>query len=188
MTRKRQQFSLAQVNRLLLGIALCLIWLTGISHADNSRDALFDALKKAPNEAEVEVIENEIWRSWLEAAPSPDLQSKLETAMRLRGQYDFQGARDLLDEVIAEAPDYSEGWNQRAFVLFLQGNYEASLEDIDRTLDLEPRHFGALSGKAMIFITQGRVKLGQETLRQAVEIHPYLKERSMLIAPKGVDL
>ena len=93
--------------------------------------------------------------------------------MRMRGQYDFQGARDLLDEVIAEAPDYAEGWNQRAFVLFLQGNYEASLEDIDKTLALEPRHFGALSGKAMIFMTLGRVKLGQETLRQAVEIHPY---------------
>jgi len=60
MTRKRQQFSLAQVNRLLLGIALCLIWLTGRSHADSYRDALFDALNKMPTEAEAEVIENNI--------------------------------------------------------------------------------------------------------------------------------
>lgn len=172
----------------LPGLVLGLVWFTVASYAENARDALFDALKNAPSEAEAEVIENDIWRSWLEAAPSPNLQAKLETAMRMRGQYDFQGARDLLDEVIAEAPDYAEGWNQRAFVLFLQGNYEASLEDIDKTLALEPRHFGALSGKAMIFMTLGRVKLGQETLRQAVEIHPYLKERSMLIAPKGVDL
>ncbi|MCK7613529.1 tetratricopeptide repeat protein [Roseibium sediminicola] len=156
--------------------------------ADTDKEALFEALKNAPDEQAAEQIENEIWKSWLEAAPTPELQVKVETAMQRRNLYDFQGAKDLLDEVIATAPNYSEGWNQRAFVLFLQGNYEASLEDIERTLELEPRHFGALSGRAMIFMTLGRVKLGQEALREAVKIHPFLKERDMLIQPKGVDL
>jgi len=158
------------------------------SRATPEQDALFDALKNAPDEQASETIENEIWKSWLEAAPSPELQAKVETAMQRRGAYDFQGAKELLDDVIEEAPDYAEGWNQRAFVLFLQGNYEASLEDIERTLELEPRHFGALSGRAMIFMTLGRVKLGQKALRDAVEIHPFLKERDMLIEPNGVDL
>jgi len=188
MTLNVQKFVPLTAGRFLVVLAICLTAITGNSRADPSRDALFDALKAAPSESEAKAIENEIWQSWIQAAPTPEVQEKLETAMRKRGEYDFQGAKDILDEVILEAPDYAEGWNQRAFVLFLQGNYEASLEDIDRTLQLEPRHFGALSGKAMILMTQGRVQLGQDTLREAVEIHPYLQERSMLIKPKGVDL
>jgi len=171
-----------------LAALLGVILLAHPSWATPEQDALFDALKNAPNEQASETIENEIWKSWLEAAPTPELQAKVETAMQRRNVHDFQGAKDLLDEVIATAPDYPEGWNQRAFVLFLQGNYEASLEDIERTLELEPRHFGALSGRAMIFMTLGRVKLGQKALREAVEIHPFLKERNMLIQPKGLDL
>ncbi|MES0882432.1 tetratricopeptide repeat protein [Roseibium sp. SCP14] len=152
------------------------------------RDALFEALKNAPNEAEAQLIENDIWMSWLDAAPSEEIRSKLDTAMQRRNMYDLQGARELLDDIVEQAPDYSEGWNQRAFVYFLQGNYEASLEDIERALALEPRHFGALSGKAIIFMTMGRVQLGQKVLRKAIKIHPYLKERNLLIEPKGMDL
>lgn len=172
----------------LLAALFGAILLAQPAWATPEQDALFDALKNAPNEQASEPIENEIWKSWLEAAPTPELQAKVEAAMQRRGVYDFQGARDLLDEVIEEAPDYAEGWNQRAFVLFLQGNYEASLEDIERTLELEPRHFGALSGRAMVFMTLGRVQLGQKALREAVKIHPFLKERNMLIQPQGVDL
>lgn len=188
MTANRHMTISASFARLLFLTAVLLTGMTGAAQAGSSRDALFEALKVAPSEAEAKLIENDIWQSWIEAAPTPEVQAKLETAMKRRGQYDFQGAKDLLDEVIVEAPDYAEGWNQRAFVSFLQGNYEASLEDIERTLALEPRHFGALSGKAMILMTQGRVKLGQDTLREAVDIHPFLRERSMLIKPKGVDL
>jgi tetratricopeptide (TPR) repeat protein len=154
----------------------------------NEQDSLFGALRTAPNEAEAQRIENDIWMSWLEAAPTPEIRTKLDTAMQKRGVYEFQSAKELLDDVVEEAPDYSEGWNQRAFILFLQGNYEASLEDIERVLDLEPRHFGALSGRAIIFMTMGRVDLGQKALREAMEIHPFLKERGMLIEQKGLDL
>jgi len=156
--------------------------------AASDRDALFDALKNAPSEIDAEKIEDAIWLSWLAEAPTADIRRKVDTAMQRRDAYDFAGAKTLLDEVVEEAPDYAEGWNQRAFILFLQGNYEASLEDIERTLALEPRHFGALSGRALIFMTLGRVALGQEALREALEIHPFLKERNMLIEPRGVDL
>ena len=173
----------------LLALAVLTFPQAGIAGTD--RDALFEALKNAANEVEAQRIENDIWLSWLDAAPTPELRVKLDDAMQRRSQYDFQGAKSLLDQIIDEAPDYSEGWNQRAFVLFLQGNYEASLEDISRALELEPRHFGALAGRAMIFMTMGRVALGQKALREAVDIHPFLKERNMLLPEKqtdGVDL
>ena len=182
---------LAMCGRTVRSAALILLAFLALSlpaSAADDMDALFEALKNAPSEQAAEPIESQIWETWLNAAPSPDIRAKIDEAMKRRGIYDFQGARDLLDEVVDAAPDYSEGWNQRAFILFLQGNYDESLEDIARVLELEPRHFGALSGRAMIFMTQGRVKLGQKALREAVAIHPYLKERSMLIKPQGVDL
>lgn len=173
-------------------VAVCagilFLLLAAPSLAADNQEALFRALKNAPDEAEARIVENEIWKSWLDDAPTEAIRSKLDTAMRRRGQQDFQGAEVLLDEIIEAAPDYAEGWNQRAFVQFLQGDYEASLEDIGRALELEPRHFGALSGKAMILMTLGRVRLGQSALREAVEIHPYLKERSMLIDTQELDL
>ncbi|MEM9632184.1 MAG: tetratricopeptide repeat protein [Pseudomonadota bacterium] len=179
----------------LAAVFVCLFAVIGntssVSHAASppkDRDALFEALKNAPNEAEAQLIENDIWMSWLDAAPSAEIRSKLDTAMQRRNVFDLQGAKELLDDIVEQAPGYSEGWNQRAFVYFLQGNYEASLEDIERALALEPRHFGALSGKAIIFMTMGRVQLGQKVLRKAIKIHPYLKERNLLIEPEGMDL
>ncbi|WP_082837170.1 tetratricopeptide repeat protein [Labrenzia sp. OB1] len=172
---------MTQALCVLTVVMVCGPGLATASAADAEQDALFLALKNAPNEAVARKIEDDIWYSWLNAAPTPEIRARIDKAMERRGVYDFQGARDLLDEVVAQAPDYSEGWNQRAFILFLQGDYEASLEDIERALKLEPRHFGALSGKAMIFMTLGRVKLGQDALRKAVEIHPFLKERNMLL-------
>src|SRR5690606_31046067 len=91
----------------------------------------------------------------------------------------------ILDGVVADAPDYAEGWNQRAFIRFLRDDPDGSLEDIERTLALEPLHFAALAGKAMILMRQGRIEPGQEALRRAVEIHPWLKERAMLLPPPG---
>ncbi len=177
-----------RVLSLLAILALCLAMPVLPAGATPAQDALFEALKNAPNEEEARKVEDDIWYSWLDAAPTPEIRRKVDDAMRRREAYDYQGAKDLLDEVIAEAPDYSEGWNQHAFILFLQGNYEASLEDIDRALALEPRHFGALSGRAIIYMTLGRVKLGQQALKEAIAIHPYLKERDMLIMPPGEDL
>ncbi|WP_428640895.1 tetratricopeptide repeat protein [Roseibium sp.] len=178
----------APLLRLPALLVLCLSLLAAPAGATTEQDTLFEALKNAPNEAEARKIEDDIWYSWLDAAPTADIRQKVDDAMRRRGAYDFKGAKELLDQVVVEAPDYSEGWNQRAFILFLQGNYEASLEDIERTLALEPRHFGALSGRAIIFMTQGRVKLGQKALKEALAIHPFLKERSMLIMPEELDL
>ena len=53
------------------------------------------------------------------------------------------------------------------------------------TLLREPQHFAALAGQATILMRQGRMELGQKALRRAVEIHPWLKERSMLIPLPG---
>ena len=173
---------------LIASAVFALLLSAGVSLASDEKDALFDALKSAKTEAEARLIEDSIWWYWLGEAPDTETRHLVDEAMRKRDGYDFEGARLLLNDAIERAPDYAEVWNQRAFVLFLQGKLDEALEDADRALELEPRHFGALSGKAHILMQQGRMDLGQKALRQAIEIYPFIKERNMLIEPKGEEL
>ena len=73
-----------------------------------------------------------------------------------------------------EAPEFAEAWNKRATVLFMMGRSKESLFDVARTLELEPRHFGALSGKGLILMQyqdwSGAIKAFQEGLK----IHPFM--------------
>jgi tetratricopeptide (TPR) repeat protein len=149
------------------------------------RNALFRALRNARTEREGRLAEDAIWRMWMAEGPTAEIREDVAQAMRRRESYDFAAALAILDRVVAQAPDYAEGWNQRAFIRFLRDDFDGSLEDIERALALEPRHFAALAGKATILMRQGRMEAGQAALRRAVELHPWLKERGMLIPVPG---
>jgi tetratricopeptide (TPR) repeat protein len=157
--------------------------------AADEREALFRQLREARSEPEGRMVEDAIWRMWMAQGPTAAIREAVAEAMRRREDYDFAAAQTILDRVVEEAPDYAEGWNQRAFIRFLRDDPDGSLDDIERALELEPLHFAALAGKATILMRQGRMEPGQAALRRAVEIHPWLKERSMLLPPpRGRDI
>lgn len=149
------------------------------------RDRLFSELQAAQTEAAARVAEDAIWRMWMAQGPTADVRIAVAEAMRAREAYDWDKALTLLDGVVEAAPDYAEGWNQRAFIHFLRDDFDASLADLDRALELEPLHFAALAGKATVLMRQGRVELGQKALREAIAIDPWLRERDMLIPEPG---
>lgn len=169
-----------------LAIALLLLTAQIAPAADaDERDRLFAELQSAPTEAAARVAEDAIWRMWMAEGPTAEIRIAVADAMRARESYDWDKALALLDGVVEAAPDYAEGWNQRAFIHFLKEDFDASLADLDRALELEPRHFAALSGEAMVLMRQGRVELGQKALRAAIAIDPWLRERHMLIPVPG---
>ena len=151
------------------------------------QEHLFELLANATSEARGRDIENEIWRNRM-VAPNDEIQALLKQALEARRWYDFEKARKSLDKIIALAPDYAEGWNQRAFILFLQEKFDRALSDTEKALELEPRHFGAMAGQAQILMRQGRFATGQNILKKAVKIHPYLRERSMIMKTQEQDL
>ena len=171
----------------LLLLAMFAAPLAGPARAEGGPDraALFRRLREARTEREGRMAEDAVWRMWMAEAPTAAIAEAVAEAMRRRESYDFAGALAILDRVVAQAPGYAEGWNQRAFIRFLRDDSDGSLEDIERALALEPLHFAALAGKATILIRQGRMELGQAALRRAVAIHPWIRERSMLIPPPG---
>ena len=150
-------------------------------------DKLFTQLTKAPDEQFARTIENAIWQHWM-AQPNEKIQKLVKEAMEARRWYDFAKARKILNKVVTLAPDYAEGWNQRAFILFLQEKFDESLSDLERAIELEPRHFGALAGQARILMRQGRFATGQAILKKAVKIYPFWRERSMITKPKEKNL
>ena len=144
------------------------------------RAELFDALSSAKTEMEGREAEGAVWSFWFEQAPSEEVRRLLDAGMERREAYDYEAAEAFLDEVVALAPDYAEGHNQRAFVRFLRENYSDAQTDLDRALELEPDHFAAMSGLYHILSIQNRQDAALGLLKQAVAIHPWLRERSAL--------
>lgn len=144
-------------------------------------DVLFMRLRDADSEAEGRAIEDAIWQHWTQSG-DPRFDGPMREVFAARGRYDFDRALALLDGLGAAYPDNAEVWNQRATVYFQRGDLESSLEAIAETLLREPRHFGALAGRATIRLQQGRSALAIQNVRRAVEIHPFLKERHWLQA------
>lgn len=169
--------------------ALAFLWLAALpSQADaQTYEDLMSALASASTKAEADRLSSEIWQIWL-TAPDETAQEVLDNAMRRRQAYDFLGAIEHLNRLVTAYPDYAEGWNQRATMYFLRGDFEASLADVDEVLAREPRHFGALSGKAVILFQQGKIPLAQIAVREALKYHPFLNERAILDASPGTDL
>jgi len=152
-----------------------------------TRAALLDELKSSPDQSSAIHLANQIWALWT-TAPDDKAQELLDRGMALRAAYDYAGSEQVLDMLVAYCPDYAEGWNQRAFTRFLANRMDEALVDIDSALRIEPAHFGALSGRAMILLQQGRGMLAQAALRRAVAIHPWLQERAYLIDDGGQDI
>lgn len=155
--------------------------------ANEKVQRLYIELKQSKTESDARAIENRIWQNWV-IGPNTEATNLLAKAMERRRAYDFAGSLEILNKVVEKTPDWAEGWNQRAFVHFLREEFDKSLEDADRAIDLEPNHFGALAGKAQILMSQGRTELGQKALRRAIKLHPFLKERALLIEIPGQEL
>jgi tetratricopeptide (TPR) repeat protein len=95
-------------------------------------------------------------------------------AIAAMGIHNLEVSRSLLDKIVVLRPNWAEGWNKRATVRFLQGEEQGSMADIGRVLALEPRHFGALSGMAMILERGGFREDALRAYRRALEIAPQL--------------
>lgn len=145
-------------------------------------DRLHAALAEADGPAEAQAAADRIWRIWY-MAPDATAQAMLDDAVRAERYADHATALAVLARLTADYPDYPEGWNRMATVLYLTGRDEASLAAIDRVLALEPRHFGALAGRVMIHARQGRSGATREALEAALRVHPFLPERALLEPP-----
>ncbi|MCY4500961.1 MAG: tetratricopeptide repeat protein [Alphaproteobacteria bacterium] len=118
-------------------------------------------------------MDQRIWQLWLHSDDKAvnRLMAQGVIAMQ-RGALDR--ALDRFDEITRRAPDFAEGWNKRATVLYIMGRHRESVADVQQVLNLEPRHYGALSGLGLILVALGREEDALKWLRRALELNPYL--------------
>jgi len=145
-----------------------------------SLDALFKGLKSARGDDEAEVLVARIWEVWTSSGRA-DVDQKMQDGIGYLSLRQLGAAHARFTEAIEVAPDFAEAWNKRATVLYLLNEHEQSLADIEQTLLLEPRHFGALAGRGMIHAHAGRWKEALEAYSQALAVNPFLKERTIVI-------
>jgi tetratricopeptide (TPR) repeat protein len=133
-------------------------------------DDLFNRLKTAEPEAAAR-IEQDIWIEWSKSG-SAAMDLLLERGRMAMAAGDTPLAVEHFTALIDHAPDFAEGWNARATAYYQQGQLGPSMADIARTLQLNPRHFGALSGFAAILEELGRPEQALEVQKAVQSIHP----------------
>ncbi len=164
------------MTRWAIVLLACLVFAAAPVAADQKDprlEELFAQLKTAPDYAAARPAEAAIWGIWTETG-DPAVRILMGNGIAAVARRDYRLALEKFDQIVKIAPDFAEGWNKRATVHYLLGLYPASLSDIDQTLALEPRHFGALSGRGLVFIELNEEELALESFEAALAIHPNL--------------
>ena len=95
-----------------------------------------------------------------------------ETGIQMMSLGYYRRAIDYFNKVIVAKPNFAEAWNKRATAYFMMGNFTLSMQDIRKTLQLEPRHFGAMDGMGLIFIHLNQPEKAIKIYDQMLEIFP----------------
>lgn len=91
-------------------------------------------------------------------------------------------AVDTFSRIVELNPEFAEGWNKRATVYYLLGNYELSLKDCDEVMQRNPFHFGALAGYGLIYMRLGKLEQALEYFERALEVNPNLEGARQSVA------
>jgi tetratricopeptide (TPR) repeat protein len=149
-------------------------------HLPKRLHGLFRELSKSAPANDPDDIEDLIWALWI-SHPDGRAADAMANACEAMAAGAFDIARQILDNLIEAFPDWPEAWNKRAVLAFIARQDAACLADIARTLELEPRHFGAISGFAQLCVRQQRPVEAKAALTVALEIDPHLKGLRELI-------
>ena len=148
---------------------------------------LFADLKRQRNERAAERIAARIDEEWNRSGSAIIDLMMMWSKTAMEGKK-FDVALDFLDQVVTLSPAYAEGWNRRATVHFMMHSFSKSMSDINRTLTLEPRHFGALAGMAQIMKATGRKEMALNAWQRVLEIYPMMRSAQNEVATLSEEL
>ena len=155
------------------------------SYADsghqNQVDKLFDQLKSTTSYQESKEIESKIWELWTTHPSENSLTALLADGSFYMSQNKLEIAYETFTKTIELDSNWPEAWNKRATVLYLMGKYQLSQADIDKVLELEKRHFGALSGQGLVQTALNNYQKAIDSYIEAHKIHPNMKSPIIMI-------
>ena len=147
---------------------------------DFQLNELFNELK-TNNSALTSAIEQKIWEIWSTHPHNKELTKRLAEGSSLVRDKQLTKAINIFTKVIDLDPNWAEAWNKRATVFYMIGDYKSSQKDIDKVLELENRHFGALAGQGLVNIKLRNYEKAIESYKKAKEIYPAMKSPDLMI-------
>ena len=166
----------------ILSIIILFFLTTNLSANDRNveLDKLFLELKKnIPSLSSG--IAQQIWMLWSTHPTDQKLTSILDEGSRLVQDQQLNRAIDVFTEAIELDPTWAEAWNKRATVFYMVGEFQKSQDDIDKVLELEERHFGALAGQGMVNIQLKNYEKAIMSYKKAQEIYPSMQSPKTMI-------
>ena len=155
-----------------LSLAVICSCIANADQTDSRLDTLFALLQKPTLPQQMQAIEAEIWQIWTDSGRS-DVNELMTNGIRDMQARKFDQALRAFNDIIDQLPKFAEGWNKRATLHYLRNDYAASMRDVQRTLELEPRHFGALSGMGLIFMETGDPVGAIKAFEEVLKVHPH---------------
>ena len=166
----------------ILSIIILFVLTTNLSANDRDveLDKLFLELKKNIPSLSSRIAQ-QIWMLWSTHPTDQKLTSLLDEGSRLVHDQKLNRAIDVFTEAIELDPTWAEAWNKRATVFYMIGEFQKSQDDIDKVLELEKRHFGALAGQGMVNIKLKNYDKAKRSYQKAQEIYPAMKSSKVMI-------
>ncbi len=163
-------------------IILLFFFLQTFVQADQKNlDQLFQKLKNENNQSIARSIEDKIWELWTTHNSDNSLTQMMNYGTVLMNNRNYDEANRIFTKIINADPQWAEGWNKRATVYYYQKKYELSQADIDKVIELENRHFGALSGQGMVQIKLDNLEKALDSYKKVLEIYPSNKAAQTLV-------
>ncbi|MBU3029285.1 tetratricopeptide repeat protein [Paracoccus marinaquae] len=137
-------------------------------------DALFAQLADPEGEA-WRIAESDILREWSKSG-SAAMDLLLKRGEEALDEGDAEAAIGHLTALTDHAPGFAAGWQARAAAYATAGQYGPAAADLGRTLELEPRHFIALTQLGAMLEEMGETDRALAAYRQSLAIHPNQQE------------
>jgi len=163
-------------------IILFVLNITNLEANDKNKklDKLFNDLKFKNATLSYE-IEQKIWELWSTHPSDKNLTKMLSEGSNLVNKQKFDQAIVVFSKVIDLDPKWAEAWNKRATVLYMVGEFQKSQDDIDKVLEIEERHFGALAGQGLVNIQLENYDKAIMSYQKAHQIYPKMKSPKIMI-------
>lgn len=133
-----------------------------------------------PDEVVRVLAENSVWQVWTRSGDK-EVDGLMQAGIEQMNRGDGPGAVETFTRIIQRKPDFAEGWNKRATVYFLMGEYEKSLQDCDEVMKRNPSHFGALAGYGQIYLQLDQPERALDYFRKALRVNPNLRGVAQII-------
>lgn len=149
-------------------------------------DAVYPLL--GDQDAEVrQVALGTVWQLWGKSGDA-DTDRLYQQGLDMMRDGDTDGAVQLFGTIITKRPTFAEAWNKRATIYYMMGDYDSSMKDCQKVLELVPQHFGALVGYAQMLAERAQPERALELMERASKVNPYLANAELMMAALRIQI